>query len=132
MVYYGPKLSRDRYRRYYRWIARGQSLCQTVGVPAASGSNLLLPRSVLAEIGGFDLSLTCNEDSEVVWRAARAGYRVRFLADLIVYATDHRRIERGRVRKTLHSAIRCALLYTDLMPRRLRSMDWGYWENRNP
>jgi glycosyltransferase involved in cell wall biosynthesis len=130
-AYYGPKLSRDRYQRYYRWIASGQTLCQKCGIPAASGSNLVLPRGVLFEVGGFDLSLSCNEDSELVWRIKRASYRVRFLHDLVVYATDHRRIERGRLRKTLHSAARCALLYTDLMPRKLRSLDWGYWQNRN-
>jgi GT2 family glycosyltransferase len=131
-VYYGPKLSRDRHQRYYEGIARGQSFCQTLGIPAASGSNLLLPRSALFEVGGFDLRLSCNEDSEVVWRMRRAGCRVRFLPDLVVYAIDHRRVERGRAKKTLHSIARCLLLYTDLMPKRLRSLDWGYWENRNP
>ncbi|WP_201091586.1 glycosyltransferase family A protein [Thiocystis minor] len=32
-VDYGPKLSRDRYRAYYRGFALGQSLCQTCGIP---------------------------------------------------------------------------------------------------
>jgi hypothetical protein len=50
----------------------------------------------------------------------------------MVYATDHRRIERGRAKKTLHSIGRCLLLYSDLMPKRLRSLDWGYWQDRNP
>jgi len=130
-VYYGSKLSRNRYRRYYGWIAAGQALCQLGGIPATSGSNLLIPRAVLSAVGGFDLGLNCNEDSEVVWRIRRAGFRVRFCRDLVVYATDHRRIERGRIGKTLHSVTRCALLYTDLMPRSLRSSDWGYWQNRN-
>lgn len=31
--------------------------------PAASGSNLLIRRAVFADIGGFDLSLTVNEDA---------------------------------------------------------------------
>lgn len=130
-VYYGPKLSWDRYQRYYRWIASGQALSHACGIPAASGSNLVLPRAVLSEVGGFDLQLTCNEDSELVWRIKRAGFRVRFLQDLAVYATDHRRIERGRTAKTVHSISRCFLLYTNLMPQRFRSLDWGYWENRN-
>jgi len=130
-VYYGPKLSRDRYRHYYGWIAAGQALCRLGGIPAASGSNLLLLRVALSAVGGLDLGLNCNEDSEVVWRIRRAGFRVRFCRDLVVYATDHRRIERGRICKTLHSLTRCALLYTGLMPRRLRSSDWGYWQNRN-
>lgn len=130
-VYYGPKLSRERYRGYYRWIAKGQAISHSIGIPAASGSNLLVPRSALAAVGGFDLRLNCNEDSELVWRIKRAGFRVRFLPDLEVYAIDHRRIERGRTRKTLHSLARCALLYTNLMPHKLRSLDWGYWQNRN-
>jgi len=130
-VYYGPKLSRDRYRFYYRGIARGQGLCQACGIPAASGSNLLMPRAALAAVGGFDLRLSCNEDSEVVWRLQRAGYGARFRRDLQVFATDHRRIERGRARKTMHSLARCILLYTNLMPQKYRSYDWGYWQNRH-
>jgi len=31
-VYYGPRLSRDRYRRYYGRIAVGQALCQRCGI----------------------------------------------------------------------------------------------------
>jgi GT2 family glycosyltransferase len=131
-VYYGPKLSRDRFQRYYRGCAQAQALCDAAGIPAASGSNLLIPRQALAAVGGFDLRLNCNEDSEVVWRIRRAGFRVRYVPDLVVYATDHRRIERGRVGKTIHSVARCVLLYTNLMPQKYRSLDWGYWHNRNP
>jgi glycosyltransferase involved in cell wall biosynthesis len=130
-VFYGPKLSRDRYRYYYRGIARGQAICQALGIPAASGSNLLVPRAALMDVGGFDLCLNCNEDSEVVWRLHRAGHRARYLPDLPVFASDHRRLERGRLSKTLHSFARCVLLYTDLMPRKYRSHDWGYWQNRH-
>jgi GT2 family glycosyltransferase len=130
-VYYGPKLSQDRYRRYYRWFAAGQHLSHACGIPAASGSNMLLPRSVLAAVGGFDLQLNCNEDSELIWRIKRAGFPVNFRNDLIVYATDHRRIERGRTIETLHSIARCLLLYTDLLPPNLRGLDWGYWQDRN-
>lgn len=131
VVYYGPKLSRDRFQHYYRGFAGGQALSHAFGIPAASGSNLLIPRCALTATGGFDRRLNCNEDSELVWRVKRAGFRVRFLPDLIVFATDHRRIAGGRTRKTLHSILRCALLYTNLMPRKYRSYDWGYWQNRN-
>jgi hypothetical protein len=75
--------------------------------------------------------LTCHEDSEVVWRLRRAGCRVSFWKDLVVQATDHRRLEGGRLRKTLHSMARCALLYTNLMPRKYRTYDWGYWQQRD-
>lgn len=130
-VYYGPKLSQDRFRAYYRRIALAQGLSHACGIPAASGSNLLIRREALESVGGFDLRLSCNEDSEVVWRLRRKGHRVAFRKDLVVYATDHRRIERGRLRKTLHSLTRCVLLYTNLMPQKYRTYDWGYWQHRD-
>ncbi len=124
---YGPKLSKDAYRRYYRGFALGQRLAHRLGVPATSGSNLLVRRQVLQAVGGFDPELRCNEDSELAWRIKRAGYRIEFDPKLRVYATDHRRLERGVWRKTLHSLLRCLLLYLDLMPSRWRAHDWGYW-----
>ncbi len=130
-VYYGPKLSRDRFGAYYKRIARAQALSHACGIPAASGSNLLIRRDALPSVGGFDLRLTCNEDSEVVWRLRRAGFRVSFRKDLVVHATDHRRIEGSRLRKTLHSIMRCILLYTHLMPVKYRTYDWGYWQHRD-
>lgn len=123
----GTKLSRAGYERYHQWFVRGQRLASMVGIPAATGSNMLIRRDALADCGGFDLDLTVNEDSEVMWRVRRAGYRVRFCRDLVVYATDHRRLERGPGRKLAHSVGRCTLLYLGLMPRRLRGADWGYW-----
>jgi GT2 family glycosyltransferase len=127
---YGPKLSRDRYVRYYRWFTRGQQLSDRLGLPAASGSNLLISRHAFQRSGGFDLRLTVNEDSEIAWRLKRAGFHVRFAPDLIVYARDHRRLQRGTLRKTLHSITRCGLLYFHLMPDRWRNGDWGYWSER--
>jgi hypothetical protein len=62
-----------------------------------------------------------------MWRVKRRGYPVLFAPDLIVYARDHRRLEQGTARKTLHSISRCLLLYFNLMPARWRSHDWGYW-----
>jgi GT2 family glycosyltransferase len=131
-VFYGPKLSRDLYRHYYRRFAAGQSLCHAFGIPAASGSNLVVPRKALLAVGGLDLRLSCNEDTELVWRIKAAGFKVRYMRGLVVYAIDHRRIEGGRFGKTLHSIARCLLLYTGLMPEGWRRLDWGYWKNRNP
>ncbi len=128
-VFYGPKLSHDEFVKYYRWFARGQRLCDKVGIPAATGSNLLMRRKALLAAGGFDLDLTCNEDSELVWRLKRRGFKTRFEPRLVVYATDHRRLRRGRMRKTIHSLLRCILLFTDLMPVRWRRHDWGYWSS---
>lgn len=34
-----------------------------LAIPVASGSNLLIRQPVLWTVGGFDLQLTCNEDS---------------------------------------------------------------------
>lgn len=129
-VLYGPKLSLDEYSRYYRWFRWGQQLADRLGLPAASGSNLLISRDAFQRSGGFDLRLTCNEDSEIAWRLKRLGFRIHFASDLVVYERDHRRLQRGALRKTLHSIARCALLYFNLMPARWRSGDWGYWSER--
>jgi GT2 family glycosyltransferase len=124
---YGPKLSRDHYAHYYRLIGWGQGAAHALGIPAVSGSNLLVRQDVFWDAGGFDLELACNEDSELGWRLKRRGFRVGFAPDLIVYARDHRRLHRGMVRKTLHSFVRCTLLYLNMMPAAWRSRDWGYW-----
>lgn len=124
---YGPKRSQGRWRRYWWAFSQGQRLAQALGVPAVSGSNLLVQRQVLAAVGGFDPHLPCNEDSELGWRLARAGYKVCFEPGLVVFERDHRRLDRGALRKTAHNLLRCALLYGDLLPERLRRSDWGYW-----
>ncbi len=124
---YGPKLSKDHFSNYYRWFTWGQQAFHSLGIPAVSGSNLLVSRRALADAGGFDQRLTCNEDTELGWRIKRQGYRIVFAPDLIVYARDHRRLHRGVVRKTSHSLARCLLLYLNLMPARWRGRDWGYW-----
>jgi glycosyltransferase involved in cell wall biosynthesis len=127
---YGVKHASDRYLGYHRWFARGQRLFATLGIPAATGSNLLISQRAFKAVGGFDLRLTCNEDSEIAWRVRRAGFETRFQRDLIVYARDHRRLERSVTAKVLHSSMRCALLYFNLMPSRWRNRDWGYWRMR--
>ncbi|QSA98319.1 glycosyltransferase [Methylococcus sp. EFPC2] len=128
-VVYGAKLSRNGYARYYRGFALAQQASHRLGIPAATGSNLLVRRSVFAQVGGFDTSLVCNEDSELVWRIKRAGHRVVFAPDLPVYASDHRRLDLGLWRKTAHSVFRCLCLYFDLIPGRWRGRDWGYWSH---
>ncbi len=129
-VTYGPKLSKDAFQRHYRWVAWGQALCQRLRIPAASGSNLMVRRNALIKAGGFDLDLNCNEDSELVWRMKRRGFTTAFAGDLVVYATDHRRLHRGVMRKTLHSTLRCGLLYSGMLPRQWRRHDWGYWSEQ--
>lgn len=124
---YGPKLSYDRHAGYYKWFAYGQFLIHQLGVPAASGSNFIIRREAYLESGGFDAALACNEDSELAWRVKRAGFTAHFTFDLVVYARDHRRVEMGRTKKTLHSLTRCTALYFGLIPDRWRGRDWGYW-----
>lgn len=129
-VAYGAKLSQREYRRYYAWFMRGQQLVHSLGLPCASGSNLLVSAGAFEAVGGFDLGLTCNEDSELVWRMQSRGYRCRFDPQLVVWATDHRRLRRGLWLKTLHSLMRCVLLRTGWMPAGWRRHDWGYWTER--
>lgn len=129
---YGPKLSLDEHRRLYSRFSRGQALLDGLGIPAVSGSNFAVRRDTYLAVGGFDLGLTCNEDSELGWRLARAGRRIAFAPEIVVHARDHRRVEAGRWRKTLHTALRCTLLYTHTMPAAWRSSDWGYWSRTRP
>jgi glycosyltransferase involved in cell wall biosynthesis len=130
-VAYGPKLSSDQYRRYYQWFARGQRFLHALGLPAATGSNMLVSASAFFAVDGFDLALSCNEDSELVWRVHGNGGHCVYDADLVVWATDHRRLHRGVVAKTAHTLARCTLLRTGLMPTRWRSHAWGYWTERS-
>lgn len=124
---YGPKQSQHEFRCYYQWLAYGQRLSHRLGVPAATGSNLAVQRDALMAVGGFDPELVCNEDSELIWRIKRAGFTVNYEPSLIVYAHDHRRLYRGLWRKSIHSIVRCTLLYLNVMPTRWRGSDWGYW-----
>ncbi len=123
----GTKRSRDRFRGYHALFTAGQRLCAWVGIPAATGSNMLLRRDALLACGGFDPALRVNEDSEVMWRCQRAGHAVRFAPELVVFSRDHRRLERGVARKLLHTAARCVALYLGVLPARWRAADWGYW-----
>jgi GT2 family glycosyltransferase len=124
----GTKRTRGAYRFYHQLFLAGQHLLHALDIPAATGSNMLIAREALERAGGFDTRLSCNEDSEVMWRVRRAGFEVRFAPELRVEARDHRRLERGVARKLAHSLLRCALLYLDLLPRRWQGADWGYWE----
>lgn len=124
---FGPKLSADDYGGHYRRLAVAQRALAALRIPAASGSNMLVTAAAFAAVGGFDAALTCNEDSELGWRIARAGFEWHCDPRLVAFATDHRRLRRGVLRKTLHTVFRCSLLYLELIPRRWRGHDWGYW-----
>ena len=91
---------------------------------------MVLTRPAFEALGGFRLDLTCNEDTELFLRAGRRGVRVLFDRELVVWATDHRRLRRGLVWKSAHSLVRNTLLYLACtrpdLPRLLAD-DWGYW-----
>jgi len=129
---YGPKLSKDEFVSYYRQIAKWQSVADACRIPAVSGSNFIIRRDVYFSCGGFDPVLLVNEDSELGWRLSRQGFKIKYMPNLAVYAHDHRRLYQGSIYKTIHSVLRCSLLYLNLMPRRWRSSDWGYWNHSFP
>jgi hypothetical protein len=69
---------------------------------------------------------TKNEDTELIWRLQRNGYRIEYDKRLKVYEFDHRRLDGGMLQKTVHSLIRGLLLLCGLKML-LRGNDWGYW-----
>jgi hypothetical protein len=124
----GSKGTAGGYERYHRGFARGQRLLSWIGVPPATGSNMLILKRALHGIGGFDLDLTVNEDTDAMFRIKRSGWQTLYEPGLEVLGFDHRRLERGTVRKTAHSVTRCGLLWVRPASRSLRRSDWGYWE----
>jgi glycosyltransferase involved in cell wall biosynthesis len=125
----GSKGTAGGYERYHRGFARGQRLLSWIGIPPATGSNMLILKRALYGVGGFDLDLTVNEDSDAMFRVKRAGWQVRYEPALEVLGFDHRRLERGTLRKTAHSVARCGLLWVRPGSRTVRQSDWGYWED---
>ena len=127
----GPKLSRDAHATYYRLVAGAQRATYgLLRVAGASGSNMAMTRTAFERLGGFRLALRCNEDTELFLRAGRRGLRVLYDDGLVVWATDHRRLQRGVAWKSAHSLVRNALLFLlCTRPRlpRLLVHDWGYW-----
>jgi hypothetical protein len=124
------KLSRDRFRCYYGLFSFWLKLICAIGIPGATGSNMLVLKEALIRAGGFDLSLTCNEDSYLMWQVKRSGYDISFSSRLRVYEFDHRRLDKGRIRKSLHSLIRCAVLFSGMFPDWVRRHDWNYWRTQ--
>lgn len=127
----GAKLSRSQYARYYRLVARAQSVAyRWFGVAGASGSNMAVTRAAFESLGGFRVALRCNEDTELFLRAGRRGFRAVFDPRLVVWARDHRRLQGGCAWKSAHSLVRNMLLYVTCcrpgLPRLLEG-DWGYW-----
>ena len=123
----GAKGTTGDHRRYHTWFQYGQQLLDWAGIPAATGSNMLVRTDVLRRVGGFDPSLTVNEDTELMFRIRRAGYKVPFVPELEVKSFDHRRLEAGMSRKWVHSVTRGVMLWAAPSSRLVRRSDWGYW-----
>ncbi|PAP75126.1 glycosyltransferase [Rubrivirga marina] len=126
----GAKLSADDdYKTYYKLFSFGIRAMAWLTIPAGSGSNMIHRRRALLDAGGFDPALTANEDIYALWSVRKAGWRVIYAKGLKVYERDHRRLEQGRFRKTVHGWIRPLMLFTGLGDDRVRESSWGYWND---
>ncbi len=123
----GVKGTVDGFDLYHRWFIRGQGALMAFGIPAATGSNMLVSSEALQSVGGFDRRLSVNEDTELMFRLHHAGWPIAFRPDLVVESFDHRRLEAGLARKVFHGAIRNTALYFGWFERSVRKSDWGYW-----
>ncbi len=128
----GAKATVDGYTIYHRWFIRGQAALSVLGIPAASGSNMLVRRNALLGVGGFDARLSVNEDTEVMFRIKKAGWTVGFDPGLSVLSFDHRRLELGLARKVAHGAVRNTALWVGVLEDEVRRSDWGYWKSQTP
>ena len=123
----GTKGTAGGYEGYHRWFRRGQQGLDLIGIPAATGSNMLVRTEALTTVGGFDPDLSVNEDTELMFRIRRAGYDVQLATELEVHAFDPRRQESGRALTSFHSSSRCEILWAAPRSKLVRRGDWGYW-----
>ena len=134
-AFYGPKRATTRHRLHGAAFIGAQRLLHAAGIPAASGSNMAVRRSVFEAVGGFREELPVNEDTELMMRIAYRGHRVEYCRELAVDSLDDRRLDRGVTLKSLHSLSRGLLLWMNLrraLPAAWLEHDWGYWRNAAP
>lgn len=128
-AYYGRKQSSsDEYYIYDQVFSYGQGLSQFFGIPAASGSNMMIHRDAFQHVGGFDCTLTCNEDTEIFYRLQKKQKVIHFAHQLSVTSHDDRRLRTGASKKLLHTITRCTALYFNLLNEEQKKSDWGYWK----
>lgn len=63
-------------------------------LPTAYSCNMLVQRSALVDVGGFDLYFHRRHDVELAWRLQVAGYRVEVVPEAVIYyreRSDRRR-----------------------------------------
>jgi glycosyltransferase involved in cell wall biosynthesis len=134
-AFYGPKRATAGHRLHGWAFGAAQRALHAAGIPAASGSNMAVRRAVFEGVGGFRQELPVNEDTELMMRIAHRGHRVEHCPELAVESLDDRRLDRGPVRKSLHSLSRGLLLWVDLrwsLPAAWLEHDWGYWRGAVP
>ncbi|MCG8353804.1 MAG: glycosyltransferase [Chloroflexales bacterium] len=133
-AFYGPKYATTDHPRYSQFFNACQRFCHRLGIPAASGSNMGMRRSVFERLNGFRLDLSVNEDTELMMRAKRKNIQADYVRQLAVRSIDDRRLDRGVIFKTLHSLSRNAMLFINLyipLPQCWLRHDWGYWRIHN-
>jgi GT2 family glycosyltransferase len=124
----GGKHSKKKYRWYYLFYSFNMMCFAWFTIPVGSGSNMILRKKALKQIGGFDLSLSHSEDSDILWRIRKAGWKIKFNRKLKVYETDHRRLEKGVFKKFWHGGLRAFFLITGINKKSVQNSDWGYWD----
>jgi len=124
----GAKLSRDRYKIYLRLYSLSIGIYARFGLPMGSGSNMLIRREAFLKTSGFDPRLSAGEDTYMLWQVKRSGYKVIYNGKLRVYETDHRRLEKGIIRKIFHGTARALMLFSGIGKNSVRKSDWGYWQ----
>jgi GT2 family glycosyltransferase len=79
--------------------------------------HLSVPRSLFAQLGGFDPALRCHEDYEFGYRAIEAGATVRFLADAVAWHHETTDLARAFTRKLEegHADVQLATRHPELV-----------------
>jgi GT2 family glycosyltransferase len=90
--------------RPLQWAMRANAIganwrSRRLGLPFGDQA-LVIPRSELDRLDGFDVRLACGEDHALVWRARRAGLPLREI-DATVITSARKYAERGWLRTTL-------------------------------
>lgn len=124
----GAKHSKEKFRWYYLAFSSSIKFMSWLTIPIGSGSNMIIRKSALDNIGGFDLSLSHSEDNDILWRIRKSGQKVIYRGNLKVYEMDHRRLEKGAFKKFMHGTIRAFFLITGINRKNVQKSDWGYWE----
>lgn len=88
----------------------GTARIHRLGIRAASGSNMGVRRDVFMRVGGFRMDLPVNEDTELMLRVQRCGFRVGYVRCLAVRWVDDRWLDAGVARTLTHTLSRNLLL----------------------